>query len=73
VENPGSFRESLDMYPDLSRDEVMKIWSGELCKWREFVKLPVEVVPVMDSPQTIGQLVLFEEIDDGQTSSHSTV
>jgi hypothetical protein len=73
VENPGSLRQSLDKYPDLSRDEVMKIWSGELCKWREYVKLPVEVVPAIDTPQTIGQLVLFEETDDGQTRSHSTI
>lgn len=64
MENPGSFRESLDRYSDLPRDEVMKIWSGELCKWREFVKLPVH--------EQIGQLVLFEEVSSGETSGHSS-
>lgn len=41
MENPGSLNDSLERYPELPRQEVIRMWEGELLKWQIFVSANV--------------------------------
>lgn len=42
MENPGSFNEQKEQYPELPEDEVLKLYEGALVQWRQYCRERIE-------------------------------